>query len=256
MSHDAQITKVSGPIVESAGMSDALMYELVEVGDGRLVGEVIRVSGDKATIQVYENTSMVKPGAPVFRTGSPFSLRLGPGLIGNIYDGIQRPLPGIADKSGAFIRRGEKVPPLDPDKKWHFIPDAKAGGSAAAGQIIGSVQESAVVVNRIMIPPGVRGTFDFIADEGDYNLEETIARVKTAAGMREVKLVQTWPARIRRPFVRREMIEAPLVTGQRVIDSFFPLGRGGTAAIPGGFGTGKTMTQHALAKWSNADVIV
>ena len=256
MSHDAQITKVSGPIVESAGMSDALMYELVEVGDGRLVGEVIRVSGDKATIQVYENTSMVKPGAPVFRTGSPFSLRLGPGLIGNIYDGIQRPLPGIADKSGAFIRRGEKVPPLDPDKKWHFIPDGKAGGSAAAGQIIGSVQESAVVVNRIMIPPGVRGTFDFIADEGDYNLEETIARVKTAAGMREVKLVQTWPARIRRPFVRREVIEAPLVTGQRVIDSFFPLGRGGTAAIPGGFGTGKTMTQHALAKWSNADVIV
>jgi len=256
MSHDAKITKVSGPIVESSGMAEALMYELVEVGDGRLVGEVIRVNGSNATIQVYENTSMVKPGAPVFRTGSPFSLRLGPGLIGNIYDGIQRPLPGIAERSGAFIRRGEKVPPLDAARKWHFVPDAKAGTAASPGQIIGTVQESQVVANRIMIPPDCRGTIDFIAEEGDYTVEEPIARVKMAAGMKEIRLAQTWPARIQRPFIRRETIDAPLVTGQRVIDSFFPIGRGGTAAIPGGFGTGKTMTQHALAKWSNADIIV
>ena len=252
----AQIIRISGPIVESSGMADALMYELVEVGDGRLIGEVIRVAGDRATIQVYENTSMVKPGSPVFRTGSPFSLLLGPGLIGSIYDGIQRPLPGIAEKSGAFIRRGEKVPPLDAAKKWHFVPSAKAGTPAAPGRIIGSVQESEVITLRVMIPPDVSGTLDFIANEGDYTIGDVIARVKAPFGSHDVKLAHKWPARRQRPFIARDPVSAPLVTGQRVIDSFFPIGLGGTAAIPGGFGTGKTMTQHALAKWSNADVIV
>ena len=237
-------------------MQDALMYELVEVGDLRLIGEVIRVTGDRATIQVYENTSMVKPGAPVFRTGSPFSLSLGPGLIGNIYDGIQRPLPGVAEKSGAFIKRGEKVPPLNAQRKWGFIPEVKAGTDVSPGQIIGSVQESEVVVNRIMIPPDRSGKLEFIAPEGEYTVEEVIGRLKTEFGASDVKLAQVWPARRQRPFVRREAADSPLVTGQRVIDSFFPLGLGGTAAIPGGFGTGKTMTQHALAKWSSADIIV
>ncbi|HUS57613.1 MAG TPA: V-type ATP synthase subunit A [Planctomycetota bacterium] len=256
MSEKAIITRISGPIVESSGMQNALMYELVEVGEARLVGEVIRVTGDRATIQVYENTSMVAPGAPVFRTMSPFSLLLGPGLIGNIYDGIQRPLPGIARKSGAFVKRGEKVPPLDIEKKWHFVPSALIGDNVAAGQIIGSVQETSIIANRVMLPPGVAGKLDFIAAEGDYTLDETVARVKTAHGIESIKLVQRWPARKPRPFIRREPVDTPLVTGQRVIDSFFPVGMGGTAAIPGGFGTGKTMMQHALAKWSNADIIV
>ena len=237
-------------------MSDALMYELVEVGHGRLIGEVIRVTGDRATIQVYENTSMVQPGAPVYRTGSPFSLNLGPGLIGNIYDGIQRPLPGIAERSGAFIKRGEKVPPLDPQRKWKFTPTAKAGIDVAAGQIVGTVQESEVVVNYIMVPPDRYGKLDSIVNEGEYTIEDVIGRIATPTGMFELKLAHLWPARRQRPFIRRAEIDTPLVTGQRVIDSFFPLGLGGTAAIPGGFGTGKTMTQHALAKWASADIIV
>ena len=256
MTDQSKILRISGPIVEASGMLDALMYELVEVGEGRLIGEVIRVTGDVATVQVYENTSMVKPGAPVFRTGSPFSLSLGPGMIGNIYDGIQRPLPGIAEKSGAFIKRGEKVPPLDAQKKWKFTPDVAAGSEVSRGQIIGSVQESEVVVHRIMIPPDVSGKLESIAKAGEYTIGEVIGRVRTAAGVRELKMVQKWPARKQRPFISRETVDAPLVTGQRVIDSFFPLGLGGTAAIPGGFGTGKTMTQHALAKWCHADIIV
>jgi len=242
--------------MEASGMLNAQMYESVEVGDERLFGEVIRVSGDRATIQVYEDPSMVKPGVPVYLTGSPFSLLLGPGMMGNIYDGIQRPLPGVAARSGAFIRRGEKVPPLDLQRKWKFAPRVQAGAEVAGGSIIGSVPETEQVEHKIMIPPNVAGTLEHIAPEGEYTVDEVIAAVKTASGLREIKLAQKWAARTPRPFQRREAIVAPLVTGQRVIDTFFPIGRGGTAAIPGGFGTGKTMTQHALAKWSDADIIV
>ena len=237
-------------------MSAALMYEAVEVGEERLFGEVIRVAEDKATIQVYENTSMITPGAPVFRTGALFSLALGPGLIGNIYDGIQRALPGIAEKSGAFIKRGEKVTPLDAQKKWHFTPEARAGADVRPGEIIGSTPETELITHRIMMPPDVSGKLVELAGEGDYTIDDVIARVATAGGTTEIKMQQKWPARAQRPFVRREVINAPLLTGQRVIDSFFPIGLGGTAAIPGGFGTGKTMTQHALAKWADADIIV
>jgi len=237
-------------------MRSAQMYEAVEVGDDRLFGEVIRVSGDRATIQVYENPSMIKPGVPVFRTGSPFSLALGPGLIGNIYDGIQRPLPGIAQKSGAFISRGEKVPPLDPQRKWKFTPEVEAGAEVGGGAVIGSVPEGELIVHRIMVPPDVSGRLEHIEQEGEFTINDVIATVRTAAGPAEIRLMQQWPARTQRPFRQRETIDAPLLTGQRVIDSFFPIGRGGTAAIPGGFGTGKTMTQHALAKWSDADIIV
>ncbi|NQT19404.1 MAG: V-type ATP synthase subunit A, partial [Planctomycetes bacterium] len=237
-------------------MGSALMYEAVEVGEERLFGEVIRVTEDKATIQAYENTSMIKPGAPVFRTGALFSLTLGPGLIGNVYDGIQRTLPGIAERSGAFIKRGEKVAPLDVEKKWHFTPEARAGADIRPGAIIGSLAETELITHRIMIPPDVSGKLEEIAAEGEYTIDNVIARVATASGTIEIKMHQKWPARAQRPFVRREIIDTPLLTGQRVIDSFFPIGLGGTAAIPGGFGTGKTMTQHALAKWSNADIIV
>ena len=237
-------------------MENAQMFEAVEVGEERLFGEVIRVSEDKATIQVYENTSMIKPGGPVFRTGSPFSLVLGPGLIGNIYDGVQRPLPSIAQQSGAFIRRGVKVLPLDPDRKWKFMPEPDAGTTVRAGGIIGRVGESSIVEHRVMIPPGISGTLEYLAPEGEYCVADVVARVATTTGVREIQMKQKWPARKPRPFDRREVIDAPLFTGQRVIDSFFPIGRGGTAAIPGGFGTGKTMTQHALAKWSDSDIIV
>ena len=252
MNEQAKIQKISGPIIVASGMSRALMYEAVEVGEEHLFGEVIRVSRDMATIQVYENTSMVKPGAPVFRTGSLLSLVLGPGLIGNIYDGIQRPLPGIAEKSGAFIKRGEKVPPLPPDKRWKFVPEAEAGTDVSEGAIIGSVAESELITHRIMIPPGISGRLEHVAPEGDYTVNDVVARV----GAHGIKMHQKWPVRTQRPFVRREVIDTPLLTGQRVIDSFFSIGLGGAAAIPGGFGTGKTMTQHALAKWCDADVIV
>jgi V/A-type H+-transporting ATPase subunit A len=250
------ITRVSGPIVQATGLADAMMYEVVEVSRLRLIGEVIRLKGELATIQVYEDTTGVQPGEPVRRTGEPLSLSLGPGLVGSIYDGIQRPLPEIARESGFYIRRGEKVPPLPADKPWHFVPRVAEGAAIAQGQVLGTVQETQPIEHRVLCPPGIGGTLVKVAQEGDYRVSDAIAIIRAPAGDREVTMVQRWPVRRARPYGLRLPPTAPLITGQRVIDTLFPISRGGAAAIPGGFGTGKTMTQHALAKWSDADVIV
>jgi V/A-type H+-transporting ATPase subunit A len=252
----AAVTRVSGPIVTATGMFGAEMYEVVEVGEAALVGEIVRLSGDRATIQVYENTSMLKPGAPVKRTGAPLSLQLGPGLVGNIYDGIQRSLPAMQAISGAWILRGEKVPPLDMEKRWTFEPSAKVGQEVRGGQVLGEVPETPLVQHRVMVPPDVAGKLTSLAPAGEYNLRDTVAVVETARGPRELTLMQQWPVRRPRPIQERLRISEPLVTGQRIVDTLFPVGKGGAAAIPGGFGTGKTITQHQLAKWSNADLIV
>ena len=256
MAQQGTITRASGPIIQASGLAEAMMYEVVEVSPLRLVGEVIRLEGDLATIQVYEDTTGVKPGEPVFRTGAPLSLSLGPGLIGSIYDGIQRPLPDIALASGAFIRRGHKAPPLPPEKLWHFVPVAAQGADIAPGHLLGTVQETPCIEHRVLCPPGASGTLAWLAAEGDYTVSQPVAVVRTSTGERPVAMAQRWPARQARPYGLRLPPAEPLVTGQRVIDTLFPLSRGGAAAIPGGFGTGKTMTQHALAKWSDADIIV
>ncbi len=248
--------RISGPIVSAVGMQSAQMYEVVRVGSMGLVGEVVRLVGDRATIQVYEDTTMVKPGAPVERTGAPLSVWLGPGLVGNIYDGIQRPLPGIKARSGAWIRRGEKVDPLDTARRWVFEPLIRPGGVVTGGQAIGHVTETPLVRHRIMIPPGLSGSVQSIVDKGEYRLRDRLAVITTPTGAREVTMLQQWPVRVPRPISERMWITEPLITGQRIIDTFFPIGRGGAAAIPGGFGTGKTITQHQLAKWSDAEIIV
>jgi V/A-type H+-transporting ATPase subunit A len=252
----ARVARVSGPIVTAAGMRGAGMYEVVEVGELGLIGEVVHVAGDRATIQVYEDTTMLKPGVPVRRTGAPLSVSLGPGLIGNIYDGIQRPLRDIQAHSGAWIARGEKPLPLDTVKRWPFEPRASAGDDVAEGQTLGEVVESGLVRHRILVPPGAGGKMTWIADEGAYAIEDRIAVIETPDGERNLTMVQRWPVRRPRPIRERLHIGEPLVTGQRIIDTFFPIGKGGTAAIPGGFGTGKTITQHQLAKWSDAEIIV
>jgi V/A-type H+/Na+-transporting ATPase subunit A len=249
-------TRISGPIITAKGMGTAQMYEVVQVGSLGLVGEVVRVVHDLATIQVYEDTTMLKPGAHVECTGAPLSVSLGPGLLGNIYDGIQRPLPGIEAKSGAWIRRGEKVDALDIEKKWTFEPLVSAGVEVTGGQIIGQVPETPLVMHRIMVPPGISGTIRSIVAKGDYTLVEPVAVVETEAGPQDIMMMQRWPVRVPRPIRERLRIVEPLITGQRIIDTFFPIGKGGAAAIPGGFGTGKTITQHQLAKWSDAEIIV
>jgi len=252
----ARVARVSGPIVTAVGMRGAGMYEVVEVGELGLVGEVVRVIGEKATIQVYEDTTMLAPGVPVRRTGAPLSVSLGPGLIGNIYDGIERPLRAMQARSGAWIVRGEKPPPLDTAKRWTFEPRVEVGQEVTEGQTIGEVPETELVRHRILVPPGAGGKVTWIAEAGEHTIEERIAVLETSDGRRELTMVQRWPVRQARPIRRRLRIDEPLVTGQRIIDTFFPLGKGGTAAIPGGFGTGKTITQHQLAKWSDAEVIV
>ena len=255
-SSSGMITRVSGSIVTAQGVAGAQMYELMQVGDLGLIGEIVRLVDDRAVIQVYEDTTMLKPGAPVKPTGAPLSVWLGPGLVGNIYDGIQRPLPGIRARSGAWIRRGEKVEPLDRDKRWSFEPTAGPGQRVVSGQIIGKVTETALVTQRVMVPPGIAGTLTSIASKGDYSLRDVIATVEMTQAPCPITMLQQWPVRVPRPIRQRLRITEPLITGQRIIDTFFPIGRGGAAAIPGGFGTGKTITQHQLAKWSNADLIV
>ena len=250
------VIRVNGPTVTAGGMVGAQMYEVVQVGELGLVGEVVRLIGDRATIQVYEDTTMLKPGAPIRRTGQPLSVWLGPGLVGNIYDGIQRPLPGIMAHSGAWIRRGEKMPALDLDKRWTFEPLVQPGEMVVAGQAIGHVAETPLVKHHVMLPPDVSGKVNSIVSKGDYNLRQTLAVIETASGPREIAMLQKWPVRVARPIRERLRIVEPLITGQRIIDTFFPIGKGGCAAIPGGFGTGKTITQHQLAKWSDAEIIV
>ncbi len=250
------ISRVNGPIVEATGMRAAAMLEVVEVSDMRLIGEIIRVRGETATIQVYENTSGVTPGMPVYGTGRPLSLKLGPGLLGSIYDGIQRPLGVITKRSGAFIGRGEKPEPLPPDPLWTFKPRCKPGDTLAEGQCFGVVPETRSVGHKLMIPPGTKGTVTEILPEGEYTIDTTVLKIDTADGVVPLTMCQYWPVRRARPTCRRVRMDEPLLTGLRVVDTFFPIAKGGAAAIPGGFGTGKTMTQHALAKWSDAHIIV
>ncbi len=250
------ITWINGPVIRAHGSRKINMLDVVEVGEERLIGEVIGLSGDTITIQVYEETSGMKPGAPIFTTGLPLSLELGPGLLTSIYDGVQRPLPLIEAQSGTFIDRGTHLPSLPRDKKWGFTPKVKVGDAVSGGLILGTVQETEALEHRVMVPPGISGELTWIAKAGDYTIEETIAKVKTASGEQEIKMLQYWPVRRPRPYKSRQDKGTPLVTGQRVLDTFFPLAKGGTAAIPGAFGSGKTVTQHSIAKWADAQVIV
>ncbi len=251
---------MAGPLVVAEGMRGAQMYEMVEVGEERLVGEINRIVGDRAYIQVYESTSGLRPGEPVYGTGAPLSVELGPGLIGQIYDGIQRPLSVIRDKTGSiFIRRGVKVPALDRARRWHFKPskELKPGDKVGPGDVLGTVQETPLIEHKIMVPPDVHGVLEWLAPEGDYTVEDTIAVVTVqGGGRRELKMMQRWPVRRPRPVVERLDPVEPLLTGMRVIDTMFPIAKGGTAAIPGGFGTGKTVTLHSLAQWSAARVVI
>jgi len=229
---------------------------MVEVGKDRLIGEIIRLEGDVATIQVYENTSGIKPEEEVFGTGAPLSAELGPGLIGNIYDGIQRPLEWIQEKTGAFIKRGVKTSALPKDKKWTFNPKAEVGKKVIGGDILGTVKESELIEHRILVLPNVQGKLVEIAEKGEYKVDDTIAIVESDGKRIELKMFQKWPVRKPRPYKQRLLPTVPLITGQRIVDTFFPIAKGGTAAIPGGFGTGKTVMQHQLAKWSDADIII
>ena len=250
------ITKVSGPLVVAEGLADANMSDVVRVGPQRLIGEILTMKGDTANIQVYEETSGLGPGAEVETTGAPMSVELGPGMIEGIYDGIQRPLEKIVEKVGACITRGVEVPAVDHEKKWEFNAVAKVGDQVIGGDILGTVQETAVVLHKIMVPPTMRGTITSI-QSGSFNVTETVATLKTEDG-REVPLtmLQKWPVRVGRPYTKKYPPKRPLCSGQRIIDTMFPIAKGGTAAVPGPFGSGKTVVQHQLAKWSDVDIVV
>ena len=251
-----KVVKVSGPLVVATGLADANMSDVVRVGPQRLIGEILTMKGDTANIQVYEETSGLGPGAEVETTGAPMSVELGPGMIEGIYDGIQRPLEKIVEKVGACITRGVEVPAVDHEKKWEFNAVAKVGDRVIGGDILGTVQETAVVLHKIMVPPTMRGTITSI-QSGSFNVTETIATLKTEDG-REVPLtmLQKWPVRVGRPYQHKYPPKRPLCSGQRVIDTMFPIAKGGTAAVPGPFGSGKTVVQHQLAKWSDVDIVV
>ncbi len=249
------IKKVAGPLVIATGMRDANMFDVVRVSQQRLIGEIIEMHGDEASIQVYEETSGLGPGEPVESTGMPLSVELGPGLIASIYDGIQRPLDDIRKVSGASLKRGVEVPSLKRDIRWEFVPAAKPGDEVEAGDVLGTVQETIVVEQKIMVPYGVSGRVKSI-QAGSFTVEETVAVIETADGDREVALMQKWPVRRGRPYSRKLLPRTPLITGQRVVDTFFPIARGGVAAVPGPFGSGKTVIQHQLAKWAEADIVV
>ncbi|MEF9853672.1 MAG: V-type ATP synthase subunit A [Hydrogenoanaerobacterium sp.] len=249
------IKKVAGPLVIAEGMRDANMFDVVRVSNQRLIGEIIEIHGDKASIQVYEETSGLGPGEPVESTGVPMSVELGPGLISSIFDGIQRPLDDIMKLSGNSLKRGVEVPSIKRDVKWHFNPTAKVGDEVTGGDIIGNVQETEIVLHQIMVPHGISGTVESIT-EGDYVVTDTVAKIKTADGIKELSLLQKWPVRVGRPYKQKLSPDMPLITGQRVIDALFPIAKGGVAAVPGPFGSGKTVVQHQLAKWAEADIVV
>ena len=255
MSSTGTIKKVAGPLVIASGMRDANMSDVVRVSEKRLIGEIIEMHGDEASIQVYEETSGLGPGEPVESTGSPMSVELGPGLITSIYDGIQRPLDDIMKISGNNLQRGVEVASLKRDKKWEFVPVAKVGDEVSAGDVLGTVQETAVVEQKIMVPYGLSGTVKEIK-AGEFTVEEVVAVLSTKDGDKELTMMQKWPVRKGRPYVKKLPLDAPLVTGQRVVDTFFPIAKGGVAAVPGPFGSGKTVIQHQLAKWAEADIVV
>ena len=249
------IKKVAGPLVIAEGMRDANMFDVVRVSSQRLIGEIIEIHGDEASIQVYEETSGLGPGEPVESMGVPMSVELGPGLITSIYDGIQRPLDDIMKISGNNLKRGVEVASLKRDKKWEFVPAAKVGDEVEAGDVLGTVQETIVVQQKIMVPYGVKGTVKEIK-AGAFTVEEVVAVIATEKGDKELTMMQRWPVRKGRPYQKKLPPVKPLVTGQRVIDTFFPIAKGGVAAVPGPFGSGKTVIQHQLAKWAEADIVV
>ena len=253
---EGTITRVNGPILEAVGLSGSGLYDVVEAGTQGLVGEIIRMKGEIATIQIYEDNTGMKVGESVRSAGRPLSVHLGPGLIGQIYDGIQRPLRDIFAQSGTYVPAGVKVPPLDLEKRWHFVPaDTGSSKADALGALLGVIQETPSITHRVLVPPTAHSgdPIEWIAAEGDYTIGEPIARTRGGVA---ITASHFWPVRVPRPYRRKLAVSEPLVTGQRVIDVLFPISKGGTAAIPGGFGTGKTMTQHAVAKWCDADVIV
>ena len=249
------IKKVAGPLVIAEGMRDANMFDVVRVSNQRLIGEIIEIHGDQASVQVYEETSGLCPGEPVESTEMPLSVELGPGLITSIYDGIQRPLDDIMKIAGNSLKRGVEVPSLKRDKKWKFEPTVKSGDAVEPGDIIGTVQETIVVQQKIMVPYGVQGTIKEIKS-GEFTVDEVVAVVKTENGDKELTMMQKWPVRKGRPYKEKLPLDMPLITGQRVVDTFFPIAKGGVAAVPGPFGSGKTVIQHQLAKWAEADIVV
>ena len=250
------IKKVAGPLVIAEGMRDANMFDVVRVSDQRLIGEIIEIHGDEASVQVYEETSGLKPGEPVESMEVPMSVELGPGLIASIYDGIQRPLDDIMKVTGGnSLKRGVEVPSLKRDKKWKFVPTAKVGEEVSGGDVLGTVQETIVVQQKIMVPPNMKGTIKEIR-EGEFTVEEVVAVLSTPGGDKELTMMQKWPVRKGRPYLKKLPPKMPLITGQRVIDTIFPIARGGVAAVPGPFGSGKTVIQHQLAKWAEADIVV
>ena len=249
--------KVSGPLVVATGLADANMSDVVRVGPQRLIGEILTMKGDSASIQVYEETSGLGPGAEVVTTGAPMSVELGPGMIEGIYDGIQRPLEKIVEKVGANITRGVEVPALDREKKWDFTAAVTPGTKVEGGDVIGTVPETPVVLHKIMVPHRMDGTVEWVAEAGAYTIRDVIAKVRLADGsLKELTMVQKWPVRVGRPYRKKFPPSAPLQTGQRVIDTMFPVAKGGTAAVPGPFGSGKTVVQHQLAKWADVDIVV
>jgi len=255
-SQQAKIIRISGPVIEADGMRGAKMYDVVRVGNENLIGEIIRLDKDNAIIQVYEDTNGLKPGEKVILTDMPLSVELGPGLLTNIYDGIQRPLPDIEKKTGEFITRGVETPALNRKKKWHFKPKLKAGDKVCGCDVIGEVKETSIITHKIIIPPDLTGKILFIEKEGDYTIEDDIAIISSDKGDIKLQMMQKWPVRKARPVAKKYDPTLPLITGQRIIDTFFPVAKGGTAAIPGGFGTGKTVMLHQLAKWSDAQVVI
>ena len=251
-----KITKVSGPLVVAEGLADANVSDVVRVGASRLIGEILNMTGDQASIQVYEETSGLGPGAEVVTTGMPMSVELGPGMLDNIYDGIQRPLPEMRALTGDSITRGTDVPALNRDKKWDFVAVAKPGDKLSAGDVVGTVQETSAILHKIMVPPGLSGEIKSV-QSGSFTVTDTVAVLVDNKGKEhELSLMQRWPVRIARPYARKYVPSRPMNSGQRIIDTLFPLAKGGTAAVPGPFGSGKTVVQHQLAKWSDVDIVI
>jgi len=252
---EGTIKSIAGPLVIARGMQGCEMYEVVRVGSEGLMGETIRLDGDESYIQVYEDTTGLRPGEKVMRTGEPLSVELGPGIIRNFYDGIQRPLVRIREQAGDFITRGIAAPALDPEARWEFTPAVEKGAPVAAGDVLGTVPESHVILHKIMVPPGLTGTVVDIR-KGSYTVNETVAVLEHEGRQITLTMKQKWPVRRERPSRKKVDPGVPLLTGQRVYDTFFPIAKGGTAAIPGGFGTGKTVSQHQVARWADAQVVV
>jgi V/A-type H+-transporting ATPase subunit A len=250
------VERVNGPVIDAGGVQEAMMFEVVMVGEYGLIGEIVKLEGERATVQVYEDTTGIAPLDPIYGTGMPLSVELGPGLIGTIYDGVQRPLEEIRKMSPRFIERGIHAPALNRERRWPFMPLIQNGTAVSGGMVLGTVRETERIEQKILVPPGLQGILESIVPAGEYGVEESIAKMRTETGLHDLFLFHRWAIRQARPVAERLALQLPLMTGQRVIDTLFPVAKGGTVAIPGGFGTGKTMTQQALAKWCDADIIV